>query len=553
MKRVILEHQWPDKKPSPAALEAAYRRYQAGREITRTIRRLTEAGAAVRYASVDVRDAQQVGEILDAVRSDLGPVKALIHGAGVLEDRLILDKTPEQFARVFATKVGGLEVLLHALADDPLSYLILFSSVAARMGNRGQADYAVANEVLNKIAQQTALSRPSCRVISFNWGPWAGGMVSPELRREFERNGVALIPLAAGAASMVAEMAGGPGRPVEIVMGGGLVPPAAAIEAKISSQGEADAGAQVSQTVETDAVKDMPDVGEEPPAPPETTPLNPLSLLFKREVDIDRFPVIGSNLLDGRPVFPFALMTEWLGHGALHDNPGLYLHGLDDVRLVKRIQVGDECKLIRLMAGKARRNGMVYEVDVELRNGVPEDKDEVVHSRARAILTDSPRQEPPFFSPPLDIRVKSYAKSMDEIYEKILFLGEELRGIQEIMSCSAKGIIAKITSAPPPDRWMAEPLRSRWIGDPLVLDSAFQMVTVWSHEQAGMLSLPHYGAAYRQYRPGFPETGVTAVFEAKSAGNGKVTGNFTFLDAGNEVVAQLLGYEAVMVPSSGAS
>ena len=141
----------------------------------------------------------------------------------------------------------------------------------------------------------------------------------------------------------------------------------------------------------------------------EAAPLNPMCLLFKREVDIDRFPVIGSNLLDGHPVFPFALMTEWLGHGALHDNPGLYLHGLDDVRLVKRIQVGAERKLIRLMAGKARRNGTVYEVDVELRNGV-QDNDEVIHSRARAILTDSPHQEPPFFSPPLDIRVKSYAK-----------------------------------------------------------------------------------------------------------------------------------------------
>ena len=112
------------------------------------------------------------GRILDAVRSDIGPVKALIHGAGVLEDRLIVDKTPEQFARVFETKVVGLEILLDALEDDPLSYLILFSSVAARMGNRGQADYAMANEVLNKIAQKTALARPSCRVISFNWGPW---------------------------------------------------------------------------------------------------------------------------------------------------------------------------------------------------------------------------------------------------------------------------------------------------------------------------------------------------------------------------------------------
>jgi NAD(P)-dependent dehydrogenase (short-subunit alcohol dehydrogenase family)/acyl carrier protein len=543
MKRALLAHHpWPDGTPTPAQLEAVYQGYANGREIAGSIQRMMDAGATVHYATADVRDAEAVGRVLDEVRAEHGPVKALIHGAGILEDRFIVDKTPDQFARVLETKVRGLEVLLEALESDPLAYLILFSSVAARMGNRGQADYAAANEVLNKIAQKTAALRPSCRVISFNWGPWDGGMVSPELRREFERSGVALIPLSAGAESMVAEMAGLPGESVEIVMGGGLAPQAPS---------SPDDGRK-----ETASLPDAaPEVPHAPPAAaeiPGASPQDLLCLLFKREVDIERFPVIGSSLLDGQPVFPFALMTEWLGHGALHDNPGLYLHGLDDVRLVRRIQVGAGRKLIRLMAGKARRNGGIYEVDVELRNGV-QGTDEVVHSRARAILADTPHQAPPSFSPPLDIRVKSYAKSMDEIYEKILFLGEDLRGIREIMRCSPKGIIAKITSAPPPERWMAEPLRTRWIGDPLVLDSAFQMVTVWAHDQKGRLSLPNYGAAYRQYRPAFPENGVTAVFEVTGADDDSVKGDFTFLDAGNEVVAQLLGYEAVLVPQDGAS
>ena len=79
------------------------------------------------------------------------------------------------------------------------------------------------------------------------------------------------------------------------------------------------------------------------------------------------------------------------------------------------------------------------------------------------------------------------------------------------------------------------------------------MVTVWSHEQNGMLSMPSYSAAYRQYRNGFPENGVTAVFEVTAADNDSVTGDFTFLDANNEVVAQLLGYTAVMAPPKGTS
>ena len=83
---------------------------------------------------------------------------------------------------VFDTKVIGLRVLLDATADDPLKLLCMFSSVAARAGNDGQSDYAMANEVLNKVAvAERARRGAGCVVKSFRWGPWAGGMVTPAL------------------------------------------------------------------------------------------------------------------------------------------------------------------------------------------------------------------------------------------------------------------------------------------------------------------------------------------------------------------------------------
>ena len=107
-------------------------------------------------------------------------------------------------------------------------------------------------------------------------------------------------------------------------------------------------------------------------------------------------------------------------------------------------------------------------------------------------------------------------------------------------------MIAKIFSAPSPEKWMKNPLRSKWIGDPLVLDSAFQMASLWCYDQKGIVSLPSYSANYRQYRSNFPSEGITAVLEVKEIGDHKMRGDFTFLDSENVVVAQLTGYEAVM-------
>ena len=61
-------------------------------------------------------------------------------------------------------------------------------------GNRGQVDYAAANDALDGIARRARAGRARRRVVAVDWGPWAGtGMVSPELDREYERRGIGLI------------------------------------------------------------------------------------------------------------------------------------------------------------------------------------------------------------------------------------------------------------------------------------------------------------------------------------------------------------------------
>jgi acyl transferase domain-containing protein/NAD(P)-dependent dehydrogenase (short-subunit alcohol dehydrogenase family) len=512
LKKAILEHRFAS-RATPKELEGAFRRVMANRRIRRTLAELANKGSQTRYFSADVCDAAALEGVFDCIRAEFGPIRALIHGAGISEDRLIVDKQPEQFARVFDTKVVGLQNMLHAAAQDDLRYLLLFSSVSARMGNSGQADYAMANEVLNKMARMLAAERPGCKVAALNWGPWDGGMVTPALRRNFQKQGVDLIPMPLGAAAFVAEMKQPVDGPVEVVLGGPLK--------------------------------------AQPIRPPDTPLLfEPagtfLAQAVRREIDVARYPVLESHCLDGRPVVPLALITEWLAHGALHANPGMTLHGMDNLRLLKGISLEEGCKTIRMMAGKAQRKGQLFEVEVEIRDGVKNGR-EVVHSQAKAILTDH-FPPAPLFEENGHFKGKGLSRSVDEIYEGILFHGHHLRGIRKIIAISEKGLSAQVAAAPAPHKWITEPFRSRWIADPLILDCAFQMAIIWCHEQKGMRSLPSFAAAYRQYRDRFPEQ-VTSVLEVERATDRKLIGNYYFLDENKQVVAELKGYEAIMDPA----
>ena len=176
IRRAIRDH--AGRSCLPQELNEKLRLIQSQREIRRNLQRIAATGADVTYHAIDVRNRDAVKDLLEGVCTRSGPVRGLIHGAGVLADRRIEDQTDAQFAHVFDTKVEGLLSLLDAIDPRQLRFLALFSSSTARYGRVGQAAYAAANEWLNKWAQSMARRLSACRVVAFNWGPWDGGMVA---------------------------------------------------------------------------------------------------------------------------------------------------------------------------------------------------------------------------------------------------------------------------------------------------------------------------------------------------------------------------------------
>ena len=144
---LIARMQREGRPPAPGLVEAQFRRLMQAREIRDNLARMTEAGAIVHYYSADVRDEKEFGGLLDDLQGRFGPLAGVIHGAGVIEDRLVKDKTPESFDRIFQTKVVGARILTERLDPARLKVLCLLrvrrqpvrqqGAVRLRGGQRG--------------------------------------------------------------------------------------------------------------------------------------------------------------------------------------------------------------------------------------------------------------------------------------------------------------------------------------------------------------------------------------------------------------------------------
>jgi acyl transferase domain-containing protein/NAD(P)-dependent dehydrogenase (short-subunit alcohol dehydrogenase family) len=507
IKRAIIEQ--AGGKLHPRDIEERYQQIIAGRELRVTLERIAAAGSNAVYRSVDIRDEGEVATLLAEIRREHGHVRGIVHGAGVLADRLIADKSREQFAQVYSTKVAGLRTLLAATRVDDLRFLALFSSTTGRFGRVGQVDYAVANEVLNKLAQAESRRRPACRAVSINWGPWDGGMVTPALKKVFAGEGIGLIGLAAGGEFLVKEITATNG-PSEVLAIAGAT------------------GASVATRA---------------PARPQT-----LAEAFALTLTIDGYPFLRSHVLDGKAVLPMAVIVEWLAHGALHGNPGFRFHGFNDLRICKGVVFDQDtpCTL-HVLAGRAEKRDSSYLVPVEL-TSVGKDGQSILHAKAGIVLAT---RLPEGIRSITEIPTTPYEPRNGELYDRErLFHGPELRGIEHVDGCSAKGIAAMVKGAPSPAAWITQPLRSVWLTDPLVIDSAFQLMILWSFERFGAGSLPCFAGRYRQFQETFPAEGVQVVIRVTAEREHSATADMEFLDRHTgKLVARLEKYECIIDPS----
>lgn len=393
-------------------------------ELAGNLERMQAAGVTYRYLKADVTNVDEVKAAVEETRSALGPVTAVLHGAGRNVPQALTNLDESSFRRTLAPKIGGLEAVLAATDPASLKLLVTFASIIGRAGLRGEADYATANDWLTDLTRRVAQDFPNCRSIAMEWSVWSGAGMGERLGvlESLMRDGISPIPPEDGIA-VLNQLLTDPQAPTAVVV-----------------MGRAEGLSTLTlEKRELPLVRflDRPQVH-----------YPGVELVVDADLSADRDLYLADHLLDGDLLFPAVIGMEAMSQaaGALTGHPGSPT--LEDVEFLRPIVVpvgGETTIRIAVLAkdeytvqAAIRSSETAYQADhfrATLRYGGP-----ALPAHAVAVV-DVPQERLP-----LD--------PAGELYGPVLFQGYRFQRLLGYRRLAAKRCVAEISNTAPAN-WFA--------------------------------------------------------------------------------------------------
>lgn len=439
---------------SPKELQRAIGQVVSAREINATLDAIRSLGGEAIYIAADVTDVNSFSDKVKQAEEQLGPVSGVVHGAGNLADKKIENKTGSDFDLVVNTKVRGLNSVLKSVDLQKLKFIVLFSSVAGFFGNTGQADYALANEVLNKSAHILHKALPDCRVIAFNWGPWDSGMVSPQLKKYFTARGIPLINTDEGVETLVSAITADEPPPAQVVVGSQIF-------------------------------------GEH-----EVNVNNGRPVTIHRRITLEDNPFAHDHKIGPNPVLPATCASGWLISACEASYPGWHFSRLLDFKVLKGVTFDGKIQAYEITLEKQETSTGEKTIEAVVTSATDQGR-RIFHYSGTVILS---RELPPVPVHPVAGFANLPILEGRRFYEDgTLFHGPLFSGIEEVAFDKAEKVITKISLPLMDDRTQGQfPVGST---NPFINDAIVQSLLIWSQENYAAPCLPSRLKEWVQYRP----------------------------------------------------
>ncbi|XDG06192.1 hypothetical protein ABKA04_005807 [Annulohypoxylon sp. FPYF3050] len=113
---------------------------------------LENSGIVIRIFSNDITNKDDLKMVIEEITATMPPIAGVANGAMVLEDTPVSSMSIEKLEKVLRPKINGSINLDNAFKNTSLEFFVLFSSVAAVVGNKGQSNYSAANAFMCTLA-----------------------------------------------------------------------------------------------------------------------------------------------------------------------------------------------------------------------------------------------------------------------------------------------------------------------------------------------------------------------------------------------------------------
>jgi NAD(P)-dependent dehydrogenase (short-subunit alcohol dehydrogenase family) len=318
----------------PVEVEREIERLEAGAETWQTLHAIEESGGRADYRACDVRNASEVDVLVKEIYARFDRLDVVVFGAGIIEDKPIENKASASFDRVFDVKGLGYYHLWQALRDRPPALLVAFSSVAGRFGNRGQADYAAANDLLSRMTGAIRRTTPGLRAVAIDWTAWSEvGLAARSGATDFlAETGLEPLSPSDGARAFIDELQHGTASAVCIVRKLGAFEPEIETNGTPNGNGHAPVIGYLDQVVT----------------------LNPgVEISMQGQLDPIRDTWLNDHVIDGNTLLPGVMGIELMAEGAARLFPDWTVIGLEDLEISRAVKFFPDHPLTLTVSGQA--------------------------------------------------------------------------------------------------------------------------------------------------------------------------------------------------------
>ena len=420
---------------------------KSDQELADNFARIAAAGVRSGYVRADVTDAAAVRAAVAEIKRNLGPVTAILHGAGANTPQLIGALDVAAFRKTVAPKISGARNLLAAVDAKKLKLFATFGSIIARTGLPGEADYAAANEWLAALTREFQAKHPRCRCLALEWSVWSGAGMGERLGRveTLTQNGITPITVNKGV-RVFCELLRQPAMTTSLVVAGRF---------------------------------------GEPPTLKLLGPELPLRRFLERkrvfypgvelivdaELSLHADPYLADHVVQKQPLLPAVIGLEAMAQAAMALAGSTDAPVFENVEFPRPVAVPDKAALTIRLAALRRENGRV---EVCLRSG--ETDFQVDHFRA--VCRFAAREETtvpclslsPFESEHLPLDPQK------DLYGRILFHRGRFRRLRGYRLLKAKECVVEIT-ADDGATWFGPYLPAEFVlGNPAARDAALHAI-----------------------------------------------------------------------------